>query len=511
VGKLGNPADPRWSYLRRVDYCSGACIMIPRALFASLGGFDAHFAPAYFEDVDLAFRVRHAGYDVWYQPLAQVIHVEGQTNGTKLSTGVKRYQLVNTDKFAARWGAAVATHRPYSVAPDLEQDRGVRGRVLVIDALTPQPNRDAGSLRMFNLMQLLRQLDFKVTFAPANLTVEGEYTRELQRRGVEVLHYPFVSSLPRYLRQNADKYDLIIISRAEVAAQLLEIARRAAKHARIVFDTVDLHYLREMREAQLKNDSRLMRKAEQRRAKELRCAALADCTLVVSPVEEDLLRRAIPGARVRIVSLIHDVPGLTAPFGEREGILFVGGYAHRPNVDAAAWLVGEILPRLHARLPGVTAHLVGSSPPEAIGRLASERVKVVGFVPDIEPYFRNCRLSVAPLRFGAGVKGKINSSLSHGVPVVATSLAIEGMHLGAGKEVLVADDADAFAEAVAQLYTNEPLWQALSRAGLEHTERHFSFSAARVAVQALIDELLPTRGAAPVENRPREALASFTK
>jgi GT2 family glycosyltransferase/glycosyltransferase involved in cell wall biosynthesis len=491
VGKLGDAHDPRWSYARQVDYCSGACIMIARALFESLGGFDMAFAPAYFEDVDLAFRVRRAGHEVWYQPLAEVMHVEGASNGTSVASGLKRYQVVNAEKFAARWSQAIAGHRSYGVAPDLEQDRGRRGRVLIVDAFTPRPDRDAGSLRMFNLTQILLQLGFKVTLVPADLAFDGEYTRELQRRGVEVLHHPFVSVLARYLRRHADSYDLIILSRAVVAGRFMEITRKAARRAKIIFDTVDLHHLREMREAELKNDAALMRKAEQRRADELRYMTLADCTLVVSAYEAELLAKTAPGIRVRIVSLIHDVHGLTAPFAERDGIMFLGGYRHPPNVDAATWLVTEILPRLHARVPGVTLHLIGPDAPESIRALGGEHVVVAGFVPDIEPYFRRCRLSVAPLRFGAGVKGKINSSLSHGVPVVATSLAIEGMHLVAGKEALVADDADGFAAAVAQLYSDEQLWQTLSRAGIDLTERHFSFAAARTAVIALLAELLP--------------------
>jgi GT2 family glycosyltransferase len=491
AGRLGAPDDPRWSYLRRVDYCSGACLMIPRALFASLDGFDAHYAPAYFEDVDLAFRVRRAGYEVWYQPLAEVLHVEGQTHGRDTSTGIKRYQLTNAHKFAARFGHTLTTHGLAGVAPDREQDRDVRGRVLVVDALTPQPDRDAGSLRMFNLMQLMRELGFKVTFMPANLARDGEYTRALQRRGIEVLHHPFVASVQRHLKLHVDTYDLVILSRAAVAAQLMRVARRAAKQARIVFDTVDLHHLRELREAMLKRDPELMRKAAERRHDELGYMALADCTLVVSAYEQQLLAATAPNVRVRRVSLIHDVPGVTAPFCARDGILFVGGFRHPPNVDAAVWLVSEIWPRLRARLPGVTLHLVGAEPPDAVRKLAAADVVVTGFVPDLALWLRRCRLSVAPLRFGAGVKGKIVSSLSHGVPVVATTLAVEGMHITAGNEALVTDDADAFATAIARLYTDEPLWQQLSRAGVEHVARHFSFAAGRAALASLLAELVP--------------------
>jgi O-antigen biosynthesis protein len=506
VGRLGDPNDPRYSYARKVDYCSGASFMIRRALFESLDGFDTHFAPAYYEDTDLAFRVRRAGWEVWYQPLSEVVHIEGLSNGTSVATGIKQHQVVNEQKFAARWAPSLATHRPYGEQPELEQDRGCRGRVLVVDAATPRPDRDSGSLRIFNLMRLFRRLDWRVTFvASDHLWHAGEETRRLQRAGIEVVHHPYVTSLPHWLRRHLDDYDLVIFSRADVASRFLPAAAKQRKRARIVFDTVDLHFLREQRQAEVAGDARLVKRAQKRRAEELRLASLADCTLVVSPVEQSLIEAALPKARVRVVSNIHDVPGRKASFAERDGILFLGGYNHSPNVDAALWLVREIVPALQARLPGVTVQLVGSDPPDEIKRLAGKHVIVTGFVPDVAPYFERCRLSVSPLRYGAGVKGKINMSLSHGVPVVATSLAVEGMHLSPGRDVLVADDAAAFADAVARLYGDADAWEAMSQAGVTHTERHFSFAAAERAVREMFEALWPRRRAAAVD----ESRASF--
>lgn len=505
VGRSADPNDPRYAYLRRVDYCSGACIMLPTELFRSLGGFDTHFAPAYFEDTDLAFRVRAAGREVFYQPLSEIIHLEGVTSGTDVNSGVKRHQIINAGKFAARWGAQLGHHRSYGDEPDLEKDRGVRGRILVIDAVTPEPDRESGGLRMFNLLQVLRGLGFKVTFAAANLAHVERYTAALQRRGIEVLHHPYVASLLRYVRQEGDQYDLIIFSRVDVAGELLPAARAATQRPRLVFDTVDLHHLREERAARLAGDADLLARARQRREHELRLTRLADCTWVVSEYERELLQAACPAARVRVVSNIHDVPGCAAPFGERRDLMFLGGFGHPPNTDAVLWLAEEILPRVRARLPEVKLFVVGNNPPESVRRLASERVIVTGYVADLDPYLRRCRLSVAPLRYGAGVKGKINMSLAHGLPVVATSLAVEGMRLGHEQEVLVADDAAAFAEAVVRLYGDEALWQKLSRNGVAHTERHFSFAAATAAVLHDMDELLA------VPRRPRAKASRFNR
>jgi glycosyltransferase involved in cell wall biosynthesis len=195
---------------------------------------------------------------------------------------------------------------------------------------------------------------------------------------------------------------------------------------------------------------------------------------------------------VEVVSNIHDVHGPGLPFERRNGLLFVGSYRHPPNVDAALWLAREILPQVRAQLPDVVLHLVGADAPDevlALGQLPG--VSFHGFVADLLPLLEGARVGVAPLRYGAGVKGKVNQSLAHGQPMVATVCAVEGMHLVDGQDVLVADQADAFAQAVVRLYQDPALWQRLAEGGLENTRRHFSRDAVRSRLRALIDGLGP--------------------
>jgi glycosyltransferase involved in cell wall biosynthesis len=254
-----------------------------------------------------------------------------------------------------------------------------------------------------------------------------------------------------------------------------------------VFDTVDLHYLREQRGAELTRDTVLLRTSAATRALELGVIARSDVTLVVSEVGRALLAKDAPLAKVEVLSNLHYVAGPGQAFEHRRDLVFVGGFRHQPNVDAVRWFVTDIFPAIRARLPDVRFHCIGSNTPQEIEALSSRPgVEVHGHVADIAPYMDGARIALAPLRFGAGVKGKVNLSMAHGQPVVATSCAVEGMHLRDGDDVLVADDADAFAEAVVRLYQDAGLWRQLAGNGLRNVERHFSLDAGRDVVRRVL-------------------------
>lgn len=488
-GRFGDPADPRYNYVREVDYCSGAAIAIRKSLFDEFGGFDAHYAPAYYEDTDLAMKVRAAGLRVLYQPAAMVVHFEGVTSGTDTEgTGTKRFQPINQQKFLERWREVLATHPAPGTDIAIAREHRAQKRVLMIDATTPQPDHDSGSLRLVNCMKVLKREGHAVAFFADNRAWIEKYTGDLQQLGVEVLWHPFMGDPVRWFRENGARFDLVFISRHYVASSYLGLVRLHAPQARLVFDTVDLHYLREQREAELSQRPDLMHAADVTRTRELALIRSSDITLVVSPVEKALLAQEAPGARVDILSNVHEVFGRRRECAQREGIVFMGGFGHPPNVDAVTWFVREVLPHVRRALPDPVFHIVGSKPTEEVLALASEPgVVVEGFVEDIAPFMDGCRVAVAPLRYGAGVKGKVNMSMSYGQPVIATPIAIEGMHAQAGRDVLVAGDAEGFARELVRAYTDETLWRTLSDQGLDNVRRHFSFEAARDAVRRLFD------------------------
>ncbi len=485
-GRFDDPDKPEYNYRRDVDYCSGASIMLPTALFRELGGFDSHYAPAYCEDTDLALQVKKKGLRVLYQPLSVIVHYEGVSSGTDLGSGVKQYQVVNLKKLYERWQDEFASHRPNGVQALLEKDRGVSRRLIMIDASTPRPDHDAGSLLKFHHMLLLQSLGYKVTFLSDNLLHDGEYTRSLQRLGIECIHEPHCLSVKHYLNRHAADYQCAMLCRPYVASQYLELLRRAAPDMRIIYDTVDLHYLRERRQAELEKNPLLMERAARTRSEELKLIRGADATIVVSPVEQELLAQDAPLANVHVVQLVipEEAPG--PGFQPRKDILFIGSYRHPPNVEAVLYFCREVMPILRQRLPGLKLYVIGSHPPAEIKVLDGEDIKILGFQSDIRPLFDACKLMVAPLRFGAGIKGKLATSFSYGLPVVATQLAAEGMHLADGRELLIADSPRDFADAVVRLYTDPELWAKLSDAGRALVRERYSPAAIRQGLQQVL-------------------------
>lgn len=493
-GRGDEPGRPQYEFVAECDYVSGACLAIARDRFEGLGGFDTHYAPAYYEDTDLCFKVREQGTKVYVQPVATIVHFEGATSGTDVDaeTGTKRFQKINREKFLERWKARLADQPPN--APDFDRADPVGAlrhhrhahRALVVDATTPMPDHDSGSVRMFALLKLLDELGYRTSFMPENRSWAGRHSQALQQAGIEVLSAPWVADIEDWLREHGRDLDLVLVSRHYVLDPLVRLIREYCPKAKLVFDTVDLHFLREQREAELAGTAAARRAAARTEQREMDLIHEADATLVVSAFERDLLAERVPDAEVHVVSNIHSLQDPGRPFDERADLLFVGGFQHPPNLDAAEWLVDDILPRVRRELPDVELHLIGSKMPESLAERRAPGLRCHGFVADLDPFLAGCRISVAPLRYGAGVKGKVNQAMSHGLPVVATSCAAEGMFTTHEHDILMADDAEAFAAEIVRLYRDEALWTKIAANGRENVRRHFSVDAARRALERLL-------------------------
>jgi GT2 family glycosyltransferase/glycosyltransferase involved in cell wall biosynthesis len=497
---------PEFNYVRQVDYVSGASLAIRRELFDAFGGFDEHYLPAYCEDSDLCLKTTKAGWKVLYQPFSEVIHFEGKSHGTDIKAGIKAHQVTNSAKLFARWKADIAGNGANAEKPLINKDRGWIGRALVIDMLTPTPDRDAGSVATFEQMLILRDLGYKISFIPEdNFADVGEPTRRLQAAGIECVYGPYICSVQEWLEKFGKTVDIVHVYRPNVLSRHINDIRRYAPQARLIYSNADMHHIRMLRQAEIAGNDALRREAEVVRKVELDLHRRADCSIVVSDFEVELLAEAAPEARVRLLRWITEVAERSPEWEGRDAIAFLGGYQHSPNVDAVDYFVTEIWPSVAAAVPEARFLICGSSMPDRFKEYAGPNVEVVGYVPDLAALFRRCIATVAPLRYGAGLKGKVATSLSYGVPAIGTSIAIEGMGLGMNDGMIVAETADDYARSIRSLYRNPRSWANLSQAGIAAVDRLYSRKAAtKVWIDILSDgdnqsARLPARSKNPAD------------
>jgi GT2 family glycosyltransferase/SAM-dependent methyltransferase/glycosyltransferase involved in cell wall biosynthesis len=487
-GRYGDAEDPAFNFLRDVDYCSGACLLVRKEILDVLGGLDRRYSPAYYEDTDLAFAARKLGYRVLYQPEAKVCHDEGSSSGTDESAGVKRYQKLSRETFRLKWQTELlAQHESDPAIERIACRRAPAGQVLVVSDRVPLPNQDSGSKRMSELLLALRDLGLAVTFVPNDGQSQGAYSTALQRAGIEVVYGSFDER--KLLRELSPALDLAILSRPEPAWRWQPLVREVCPEAKIIYDTVDLHFLREARRAEIEADPAVARAAARYHDMEVSLARISDATLVVSVAERDVLLDELPELQVHVVPNIHGEEHTGRIFEERKGVLFVGSFPHHPNRDAAHWLVEEIMPLVRLEDPDIQTFIVGSSPTDDIRALASDSVRILGWVPDLGNLYEHARLSVAPLRYGAGVKGKVGESMAHGLPVVTTRLGAEGMGLEHEYDVLVADGAPAFAAEILRAYHDADLWTRIASNARRTIARDSSPFAIRSSLAKILGEI----------------------
>lgn len=503
-GHRQDPAHYAYNYVRDTDYISGASIMVPTDLFKRLGMFNTLYTPAYYEDTDLAMAVRQAGMRVVYQPYSRVLHFEGVSSGTDVTQGTKRFQEINRVKFMDRWANELSDLTPNAFKPFLSCDRKRNRHILVVDACTPTPDQDSGSLDMINLIKIMIEQNWRVHFVPfSNFIHFGQYTDTLQRLGVECVYAPYHQSLESYLNERGDMFDVCLLARTDVASRVLPTVKKFCPSARTIFYTVDLHFLREKREAELQNDPEKLKKAKKTEHTELGLMDKVDNTVVLSEVERDLLL-GLGKTNLTVIPLIREVGvPVTTCITERNGAVFVGGFQHLPNVDAVEWLTESIWPEVRKilekrSLPLIPLYIVGSNMPKQFAELNSEDIIPVGFVSDLTEIFERVRISVAPLRYGAGLKGKVASSLLYGIPVVGTTMAYEGMP-GEGLEQVrfEGNDPVEIAQLVVDLHHSETELEMARNNCRSYAIRHFG----RSSVERRVKDLLSVDSVSPDDLR----------
>jgi O-antigen biosynthesis protein len=493
-GRLEDPSKPVYNYVREVDYCSGAALMVERAVFVRLGGFDPIYAPAYFEDTDLCFRLRQIGLKTLYQPASRVIHHEGVSHGCDTGVGIKSYQVTNRRTFINRWADVLADgHYRNGNNVFRARDRAMgRTVVLVVDHYVPTPDRDAGSRTIIAFLDVLLDAGFVVKFWPQNLSYSPGYTETLQAMGIEVLYGPAQAPFETWIKTAGGELDAVLVSRPDVAEDVIPAIRRCSR-ARIVYYGHDLHFQRMRQQGEVTGDERLLRAALHMRERERAIWRQADLSLYPSEDEAAVAAALAPDAAIGTIApyFFDQSAGPRLAPTQRE-IIFVAGFGHPPNEDAAIWFVNVILPLIQADFPAAHVSIIGSNPTDRVRNLAGDGIGVFANVSDAElaEVYDRARVAVVPLRCGAGVKLKTVEALRSGVPLVTTQVGAQGL-VGLASVVAVEDDPACFAAAVVALLRDDAMWEIRRQAQIDYARLRFSRDTLTVSLRRALTATLP--------------------
>jgi GT2 family glycosyltransferase/glycosyltransferase involved in cell wall biosynthesis len=500
-GRGEDPLRPEYCYVREVDYCSAACLLVRKDLFLSVGGFDDRYAPAYYEDADLCLSIREAGYKVVCQPKAVVFHVEfGSSEGDR---GVA-LQLRNRSRFTAKWDRRLleqSLSHPGNVIAARERRRG--RRILVVDDLVPVPGQGRGLPRARAMLNALVELGYVVTFLPyvdesdewaLASAVTGPAIAELQQSGIEVLHGP--PGWRSKLEERPSLYDAVIVSRPD-KKDAMEVVRRVNPAAPLIYDAEAIFALRTIGQAEAEGMPLPAQEADSMVRSELALTDLADVVMTVSGAERSHFLDYNP--HLPVVVWGHPVAAreVRANFGERQDLLFVGNLGTPPNAGAVLHLLREIVPELRTRL-GCRLLLVGPDATAEVVEAASAlpgAVVLAGYVEDVAPVYDSCRVFVAPHLFAAGIPLKVIEAMSNGVPCVISRLLADQLEVGDEDVALVAEGAKDFTEKVTRLYHDQELWQRVQQAARRWVETCFDPAAMRATLGQCIEEAIARKKA----------------
>ena len=479
-GNGNNPALPEYCYVKDVDYISGASIIIRKELWEETGGFDERYIPSYCEDSDLAFEIRKRGFRVVLQPKSVVVHFEGMSNGTDLGQGLKAYQVTNQAKFFDKWkGILEKEHFTNGQSVFLASDRSRdKRRMLVIDHMVPRYDKDAGAKNVLMYTKMFLEMGIKVTFLPADFFPYQPYTSELEQLGIEVLYGNYYFKYwKEWLEENLQYFGYIYVNRPHIASRFMPILKEYCTGTIIYFGH-DLHYLREQREYEISGNPELLESSRTWKLKEFGLIQMADVVYVVGTYEEQLLKKEFPGKAIRNIPIFiyHtlDEDKKICIEGRRD-LMFVGGFNHPPNIDAVLWFAKEIFPEILKAYPEIRWYIIGSNPTEEIQNLANEHIIVTGYVSDeqLAGYYQDCRLSVVPLRYGAGVKGKVVESIYYQCPMITTPVGAEGISTDENVfEICEADEQ--MAGAIIELYKDEERLKKMAEGCSAYINKYFT-------------------------------------
>jgi O-antigen biosynthesis protein len=491
IGRHADPEKPDYSYVREVDFSYGECIIVKRELLEQAGCFDTTYGSQDLAFADLCCTIKSKGHGIFLEPASIIRHYHNAP-----SAGIKdRGTGAGKAGFLKKGGNQELLQFSESTAAMNTRHHGAKKKtILVADTHVPTPDRDTGSRNTLHYLMLFVEWGFNVVFFPENLERTEPYTRALQQMGIEVLYGSWYD-YDRWKNwiKRAPPIDYACLHRPEVALKCIDFLREKTQ-AKILYFGHDLHYLREMRRADIEKNDEAARQAGKLKGVECAIFKKADVIYYPSTYEVSCVKQNCPLANVKLLPLfITDYMAMqkkVIDFSSRHGILFVGSFGHPPNLDGLDWFIQSIFPDIVRAIPDIEFHIAGSRMPERISDLKSDNISVEGCVDEkrLRELYGKVRLSITPLQYGAGLKGKILESLYYGIPVITTSIGAEGIP-EAEKVLIVADGAQAFADALIKAYNEVTTLGTMASRYDHYLDTYFSKKRAR---EILAEDLSPS-------------------
>lgn len=363
-----------------------------------------------------------------------------------------------------------------------------RQRMLVIARSLPRFDRGSGHLRLFHILEILSS-QYDITYFTENYSSTADCNDEVYISALSSLGIPTVrgnDALNKVIRQD---FGVVLFEFYDTAIRHLQKIKEFIPNAKTIIDSVDVHFAREMQMADVHQDPELLKTALETKRKELAIYRQGDLIWAVTDEDRNTLLTEIPTLNVDIIPNIHKFNKVNREHIERNSLLFIGNFWHQPNEDAVIYFCNEILPLIQREIPNLVFYIVGNAPTQKVKDLASETVKVVGWVPETTPYLERCHVSVVPLRYGAGMKGKVGEAMSSGIPVVTTPIGVQGMDIVNGKDILVSASGEDFALNVIKLLRDDELYFTVSSNGIRYIKQRYDFSVVSHTVLKSIDSI----------------------
>lgn len=467
------PFYPEVNFISKVDYCSGCSLLFKKYDDNNdINLFDEQFAPAYFEETDLCFQLKYfQNKNIYYTPFSKVIHYNGVTYNSKTEDNTEKLQKketlfkTNLEKFKNKWKIQLNAIQATTI-PDRIQEIYNKKSVVVFAGMIPEFDKDSGSNRLKEILDSFCELGYYVVLIVKFAYLDNPYIEYFERKGVNVFYeHKKYSSIEKYIEKQKFNPNLVWFYSPDIFIKYYKTAKKYFPNSKLIYDMVDIHHLRIERAIELdpKRIS-LKRKYKKYLKSETLSAKLATYVIAISEFDKIYMSKICDESKIKIISNIHypKIPfEKTLPFKERKDILFIGS-THTPNIDAVYFLYNEIMSIVWKSIPNLKVNIIGNLADE-IKDINNDNFIFKGYVPNIDTYFISNKLMVAPLRYGAGVKGKIGQAFEYYLPVVTSSIGAEGMHLKNNINALIEDSAQGFANAIIELYENEKLWLTLQQ------------------------------------------------